>query len=61
MNEYLRITAASTFLGICTETMRRWEKKGLVACEWNSQGQRIFEKAELLRIKTERERNGLRK
>lgn len=61
MTEYLKITRAANLVGVCVDTLRRMEKKGLIACEWNSQGERIFSVVELERVQKERAKNGLRK
>jgi DNA-binding transcriptional MerR regulator len=59
MVEYLRVAAAADFLSVHPETIRRWERKGLVSCYRNSNGHRVFSLSDLLEVKRRREREGL--
>lgn len=43
----ISISAAATMLKVSPTTLRRLEKKGLIACEKNSNGERVFAKEHL--------------
>ena len=30
INDYLKVTAAAKVLGVCSATLRNWEKKGMI-------------------------------
>lgn len=59
MENFMRISEASHFLGLCTDTIRNLERRGVIRCTRNAWGQRIFSRSELERLRQERERNGL--
>lgn len=48
----LSIADASTLLGVSLDTIRRWEKKGLVKGHHSTLGQRIFQIDELKRLQS---------
>jgi DNA (cytosine-5)-methyltransferase 1 len=47
----LSIAHASEYLGVSFDTIRRWEKKGLVKTQRSEQGHRLFSVKELERLK----------
>jgi DNA (cytosine-5)-methyltransferase 1 len=49
-NELVPISQASELLGVSIDTIRRWEKKGLVKGLRSSNGHRIFDQVELARL-----------
>jgi DNA (cytosine-5)-methyltransferase 1 len=49
--DILSITHASQYLNVSLDTIRRWEKKGLVKGQRSPQGHRLFSLAELERLK----------
>lgn len=51
-NSYLKISEASHFLGVSVDTIRRWEKKGLVKARRSECGVRLFCPDELHRLQS---------
>lgn len=49
--DFLSIAHASDFLNVSFDSIRRWEKKGLIKAHRASNGHRHFSRAELLRLK----------
>lgn len=50
-SDILNITHASQYLNVSVDTIRRWEKKGLVKGQRSPRGHRLFSLAELERLK----------
>ena len=50
----VRIREAAEVLGVSIDTVRRWEKKGLINSIRTSGGQRVFDLAKLRQFKTQR-------
>lgn len=48
---HLSISDASIMLGISIDTIRRWEKKGLIKISRSSQGHRVFSEQDILLLK----------
>jgi len=48
--QYLTIQDAANLLGMSTDTVRRWHKKGLIKAIRGSQGERLFASEELERV-----------
>jgi putative resolvase len=40
MKAYLRTGEAAVYLGVCTKTIRRWDKAGKIACKRTPKGHR---------------------
>jgi DNA (cytosine-5)-methyltransferase 1 len=55
---YLTITQATEILDVSIDTIRRWEKKGLVKAHRNDSGHRLFHQSELERLKSKLTGNG---
>lgn len=51
MEEFITIQKAADILSVSSDTIRRWEKKGLIKAERNAQNYRVFSFAQLLNIK----------
>ena len=54
MRRMYRISAAAEILGVCTKTIRRWDKSGLIVCFRTIGGHRrisTFEIAKITNIK----------
>ena len=49
MSEYISISEAANILSLSIDTIRRWDKKGLIKAERNSKNERIFSLTELQR------------
>ena len=47
MNRYISIGEASTMLGVSVQTLRRWEKKGKLACDRTPAGHRRYLASEI--------------
>jgi DNA (cytosine-5)-methyltransferase 1 len=52
LNNYMSIAKASQLLEVSLDTIRRWEKKGLVKARRTENGHRMFEIEELKRLKS---------
>jgi len=50
MKAYLRIAEAAEYLSVCTKTIRRWDKKGKLACSRTPGGHRRIVVAEIERL-----------
>jgi len=50
-NTYYPISEASYFLGVSIDTIRRWDKKGLIKAKRSSQGHRLFARPDLEHMK----------
>ena len=46
-NDYVLIGEAADILGVAKETIRRWEKRGLLLCERDENGKRVFRRGDL--------------
>ena len=53
--EYMTISEASQHLGISIDTLRRWDKSGIIRAERNATGHRIFNLAEIERVENKRQ------
>lgn len=51
-NEQMPIGVAARELGVSVETLRRWERAGLIQCIRTLGGQRRFARSEIERVKT---------
>ena len=49
-NEWMTVQAAAEHLGVSADTIRRWEKKGLIRAKRGKHGERLFEQPELRRV-----------
>ena len=52
-DEQMPIGVAARHLGVSVETVRRWERAGLIQCIRTLGGQRRFYRSEIERIKAE--------
>ncbi len=52
MDSYLTVIDAAKYVGVSVDTIRRWEKKGLIKGKRSPQNYRIFNKDEVKRIHT---------
>lgn len=52
---YMTISDASQHLGISIDTLRRWDKSGIIRAERNETGHRIFDTAEIERVQQKRQ------
>lgn len=52
--ERLTISEASKHLDISIDTLRRWDKSGIIRAERNAQGHRVFDIAEIERVNNKR-------
>jgi len=59
--DYLSVPQASHFLGVSIDTLRRWDKKGLVKAIRSPLGHRLFAQKDLEIIKQKRNGNNLHK
>jgi DNA (cytosine-5)-methyltransferase 1 len=50
MNDFMTISLAADSIGVSSDTIRRWEKKGLIKATRNEHNYRVFNIAEILRI-----------
>ena len=50
MNKNLTITETAQELGVSVDTIRRWEKKGLIKASRSEQNYRLFNLDEVLRV-----------
>ena len=57
-----RLTAgeAAQALSVSIDTVRRWDKLGLLHCARDSRGRRLFDVAEIERVKRQHEHEGER-
>lgn len=46
----VHISAASKILGICKETLRRWESKGMIVPQRDDLGHRVYRKRDLWKM-----------
>jgi len=60
-DDYLSVPQASHFLGVSIDTLRRWDKKGLVKAIRSPLGHRLFAQKDLEIIKKKRNGNNLHK
>jgi DNA (cytosine-5)-methyltransferase 1 len=51
-SDKISISEASEHLKVSIDTIRRWEKKGLIKAHRNDQGHRLFHKEELVRLQS---------
>lgn len=49
-NSYLTVHEVAEFLSISSDTVRRWDKKGLIKSKRNSQNYRVFNREEVSRL-----------
>ena len=48
LNEFMRISEAADYLGVCANTLRNWESSGKIAAHRHPvNGYRLFKKCEL--------------
>ena len=52
MNEYVRVGVAAKLMGVCPETIRRWDKDGKIACMRTVGGHRRIALIEITRLLT---------
>ena len=52
--DLLTITTAARRLGVCEQTLRRWDQRGIVAPVRDSAGRRVFFSHDIERIARER-------
>jgi DNA (cytosine-5)-methyltransferase 1 len=50
INEWNAVHEAAELLGVSADTIRRWEKKGLIRAKRGKHGERLFEQQELRRV-----------
>lgn len=50
MNEYIRVGIAAELLGVCTETIRRWDNDGKISCHRTVGGHRRIAMLEIKRV-----------
>lgn len=50
MNDWMTVHEAAELLGVSADTIRRWEKKGLIRAKRGKHGERLFEQPELRRV-----------
>ncbi|MFX0064654.1 MAG: IS607 family transposase [Candidatus Hermodarchaeota archaeon] len=55
MIEYMRIGIAAKIMGVCTETIRRWERDGKIACIRTIGGHRRISMVEVTKVLTGKE------
>ena len=46
----MKIKQAAEHLGVCTETLRKWEKAGIIATDRTPLGHRLFTPEKILEI-----------
>ncbi|MEY4646109.1 MAG: hypothetical protein RLZZ596_2940, partial [Pseudomonadota bacterium] len=56
--QLVNISVASETLNVSIDTIRRWEKKGLIRASRDKQGHRIFDVKELLQLKEKTQGKG---
>lgn len=56
--EKLTAGEAAQLLGVSIDTVRRWDKLGLLHCSRDSRGRRLFDVGEIERVKRQHERKG---
>lgn len=49
-NTFLPVHEAATLLGVSSDTIRRWEKKGLIKAKKGPHGERLFSREEIRRV-----------
>lgn len=57
IQKYLTVHDSSEALGVSPDTIRRWEKKGLIRATRGKHGERLFEESELKRVAEQGEKN----
>lgn len=50
MKKYLNVHEASTLINVSSDTIRRWEKKGLISATRSDQNHRLFSVSEIKRV-----------
>lgn len=60
MEEKLTAGGAAAALGVSVDTVRRWDKLGLLHCERDARGRRLFDVDEVERIKRQHDHGGER-
>lgn len=46
----MKIKEAAAYLGVCTETLRKWDKAGLISTDRTPLGHRLFTPEKILEI-----------